>query len=78
MSNGLVSELETRLLKGKAALDYENVEQYGENAEAAKHAARQTKLEFFMHRRYKLPQRPDVEIDRKIWLSAAEGKTQIV
>ena len=67
MGNGLMGELETRLLRGKSALDYEGVEQYSENAEAVKHAAGQTKLEFFMRRKYRLPQRPDVEIERKVW-----------
>ena len=74
MGNGLMGELETRLLRGKAALDYEDAGQYGENAEAAKHTAGQTKLEFFMSRRYRIPQRPDVEIERSVWLSAAGGR----
>ncbi len=75
MGNGLVGELETRLLRGKAALDYEDAGQYGENAESVEHTAGQAKLEFFMHRRYRLPQRPDVEIERRVWLSAAGEKS---
>ncbi len=67
MGNGLVGELETRLLRGKSALDYEDIEQYSGNAEAVKHTAGQTKLEFFRRRKYRLPQRPDVEIERKVW-----------
>ena len=69
-----MGELETRLLRGKSALDYEDVEQYSENAEAVEHIAGQTKLEFFMRRKYRLPQRPDVEIERMVWLSAAGRK----
>lgn len=69
-----MGELETRLLRGKAALDYEDAGQYSENAEAVKHTAGQAKLEFFMRRKYRLPQRPDVEIERKVWLSAAGGR----
>ncbi len=67
VGNELVSELEPGL---------EDVEQYSESAEAVQSAPRKAKLEFFLHRRYRLPQRPDVEIDRKLWLSAAEGKRQ--
>ena len=69
-----MGELETRLLRGKAALDYEDAEQYSENAEAVKHAAGQTKLEFFMRRKYRLPQRPDVEIERRVWASRSGAK----
>ncbi len=75
MGNGLVSELETRLVRRKSALDYEDAGQYGENAEAVGHTSGQAKPEFFMHRRYRLPQRPDVEIERMVWLSAAGGKS---
>lgn len=75
MGNGLMGELETRLLRGKAALSYDDAEQSSVSAETVQRTPRQAKPEFFLHRRYRLPQRPDVEIDRRVWLSAAEGKT---
>ncbi len=68
VGNGLVSELEIGL---------EDIEQYSESVEAVQRIPRKAKLEFFLHRRYRLPQRPDVEIDRKLWLSAAERQATL-
>ena len=65
MSSELFSPIEKGLLKGKALSEQE------ENKVTAPGQAR---LELFFHKRYRLPERPDVEIERTVWAYRARGK----
>ena len=65
MESELISTIENRLLKGKALVEQ------GENKVTA---PRQARLELFFHKRYSIPARPDVEIERTIVIYRSRGR----
>ena len=65
MRSELFSPIERRLLKGKALSEQE------ENKVTAPSQAR---LELFFHKRYRLPERPDVEIERTVVVYRSRGR----
>lgn len=67
MGNGLFRELENRLLRGKALA--ENI-----NSQKNSGLQQQTSLELFMRRRYSTPERPDVEVEQKVWALRSPGE----
>ncbi len=61
VNNELVS-----VIRGKASL----VGEEGENSQKDEGvgALQQTSIELSMHREYRIPQRPDVQIERTVWI----------
>lgn len=60
MGDELFRKIENRLLRGKALMD--NIASRKDSS-----AQQQTSLELFVQRRYSVPERPDVEIERHVW-----------
>lgn len=60
MGDELFRKIENRLLRGKALMD---------NVASRKKigAQQQMSLELFVQRRYSMPEKPDVEIERRVW-----------
>lgn len=71
MGSSLVAKMETRLIRGKPVMEHEDEHGsigYEEDATATPHkGSAEAYLKLLVHRKYSLPERPDVEIERTVW-----------
>ncbi len=65
MGDELFRRIENRLLRGKLLMDHISQKNI---------VARQTSLELFMHEQYRQPNRPDVEVERRVWAFSGREK----
>ncbi len=74
MGNSLVARMETRLMKGKPVMEQEGIDYEEDAVSIPQRESAGTHLELLVHRRYSLPERPDVEIERTVWAYRDRGK----
>ena len=60
--------IETKLLKGKALVEQTTGKQDKQNV------PRQATLQLYLHKKYTIPARKDVEIERTVWTYRSRGK----
>ncbi len=66
MGGSLVASMETRPVRGKPAMEHEGID-YEDAVSIPQKESAETHLELLVHRKYSLPERPDVEIERTVW-----------
>ncbi|MEK6837245.1 MAG: hypothetical protein AABX69_01220 [Nanoarchaeota archaeon] len=67
MGSSLVTKMETRLIRGKSVMEHEGIDYEGDATATPQKGSAEAQLELLVHRKYSLPERPDVEIERTVW-----------
>ncbi|MBI2580350.1 hypothetical protein HYV85_00925 [Candidatus Woesearchaeota archaeon] len=67
MGGSLVARMEARLAKEKSVLEHEDIGYEEDAVSIPQKESAGTHLELLVHRRYSLPERPDIEIERTVW-----------